>query len=354
MRPTYDLSKSWDYNYDHGPFFTGTYPPLPRTRKWTFLGHRIISPLGVAAGPLPNSKWLITYAKLGFGSLVQKTVRSRAHKSHPFPNIVAVDVKGKLDLDVKKPLTGHLNFNQDVENLSITNSFGNPCRDPKLWTVETKKTSQAVGNGQLFGVSVYGTQTEGITLTELARDYAKCAKMAKTAGAQFIEANLACPNVIGAENPNIYQDAEAVHQITKAIKSAIGQTPLVLKIGYFNKFESLLAVLKKAKGNFEAVSAINTIPKKIIDVHGKPILPGRDTSGVCGYAIKIYGIKMVKNLVLARKKLRQKFDIIGVGGAMTPQDILDYLAAGAGHVHSATAVIWNPYLAHELNLHLKS
>lgn len=354
MKPTYDVNKSWDYNYDHGPFFVGPYPPLPRQRKWTFLGHRVISPLGVAAGPLPNAKWLTTYAKLGFGSLVQKTVRSSAHKSHPFPNIVAVDAKGKLDLDVKKPLTGHLNFNQEVENLSITNSFGNPCRDPKIWTQETKKTSKAIGNGQLFGVSVYGTQTAGMTLEELAQDYAKTAKMAKAAGAQFIEANLACPNVIGAENPNIYQDAEAVYQITKAIKSAIGQTPLVLKIGYFDKFSDLLAVLKKAKGNFEAVSAINTIPKKIIDVHGKPILPGRDTSGVCGHAIKVYGIKMVKNLVLAREKLRQKFEIIGVGGAMIPKDVNDYLKAGANHVHSATAVIWNPYLAHDLNQAISS
>src|SRR3989344_8555507 len=91
-KPTYHLNKSWEYNYKQGPNFKGPYPPFPKEAKWTFLGHKLVSPLGIAAGPLPSAKWMIPYLKLGYGSITQKTVRSKAHKSHPYPNITFVKV----------------------------------------------------------------------------------------------------------------------------------------------------------------------------------------------------------------------------------------------------------------------
>ncbi len=353
-KPLYDIKKTWEYNYKRGPFFSGGIPPLPKKTKWKFLGHPVISPLGIAAGPLPNAKWLLTYAKLGYGSLIQKTVRSSAHKSHKYPNIVFVQVKGKLDTDIKKPLIGSAKADKPLEKLSITNSFGNPCYSPSVWTKETAKTRKNLNPGQVFGVSVYGTSTTKTTLGQLAQDYAKTALLAKKSGAMFIEANLACPNVSGAEDPFLYKDADAVAVIAKAIKAKIGKTPLLLKIGYFENYKDLLEVLKKSKGYFEGVSAINTISKRIVDKNGKQALPGRDVSGVCGHAVKEFGIKTVKNLVKARKELKAKYEIIGVGGIMSPEDAIDYLKAGADHVHSATAIMWNPYLAYELGLLLES
>lgn len=347
-KPAYYVDKSWEYNYAHGPNFNGPYPPFPKEKNWTFLGHKVISPLGVAAGPLPNSKWLAVYAKLGYGSITQKTVRSTAHKSYPAPNITFVKKGEKLNISAK-PLVVETEINEKIKNLSITNSFGNPCKDPKEWMAEGKKARKAAKSGQLFGISVYGTSHEDTTLDQLADDYAKTAQMAKQAGAMFVEANLACPNVSGSENPFLYKDPKAVAKIAKAIKFKIAKTPLVLKIGYFENYKELLSVLKKAKGNFQAVSAINTIQKKVVDAKGKPALPGRDVSGVCGRLIKDYGIDMVKKLKKAQKDLNLKFEIIGVGGVMTAKDVDDYLKAGANHVHSATAVMFNPYLVYEYN-----
>lgn len=348
-KPTYDISKSWDYNYTHGPFFDGDYPPLPQNKNWSFLGHKLISQLGIAAGPLPNAKWLTTYAKLGYGSLIQKTVRSKEHHSHPNPNVLVLDIKGKLTTSLAKPLIGHTNINGSVQKLTITNSFGNPCKDPKVWMKETRKTLKSISNGQLFGVSVYGSKIEDMSLEELAEDYGKTAQLAKKAGAMFIEANLACPNVEGFEDPFLYKHDLAVYLVIRAIKAKIGNTPLLLKIGYFDNFEQLIRVLTAVKGHFEGVSAINTISKKIVDKNGNLALPRREVSGVCGYAIKSYGIDMVKKLKRAQEVIKYNFEIIGVGGVMTPKDVLDYLNAGANHVHSATAVMWNPYFAYEVN-----
>lgn len=342
----YDVNISWEDNYKKGPRFAGPYPPLPKNAKWKFLGHKLISPLGVAAGPLPNSKWMIPYLRLGYGSIVQKTVRSTAHKSLAIPNVVFVKKGTRLKLD-NKPIIVEAKINNPVEKLSITNSFGNPCFDKEEWMAEGKKTRKATARGQLFGISVYGTSHEGTTLEQLADDYAKTAKMAKQAGAQFIEANLACPNVSGAENPFLYKDAKAVGLIARKIKKQIGKIPLILKVGYFDSYKNLTEVLKAAKGNFEAISAINTIQKEVINSKGKHALPGRDVSGVCGAIIKEFGINTVKKLKKAQKDLKMKFEIIGVGGVMTPKDVDDYLKAGANHVHSATAIMFNPYLAYD-------
>src|SRR3989344_9294715 len=166
-KPVYDIHKTWEYNYERGPNFKGPYPPLPKEKKWQFLGHKLISPLGVAAGPLPNAKWMIPYLKLGYGSVIQKTVRSTAHNSHPTPNVTFGKKGQKIKLD-DKPIVVEIEVNDKIENLSVTNSFGNPCKKPKEWIREGTKTRKATKPGQLFGISVYGTAEEGMSLEKLA------------------------------------------------------------------------------------------------------------------------------------------------------------------------------------------
>lgn len=344
--PAYDIHKSWEDNYKNGPIFTGSIPPKPVARKWKFLGHDLISPLGVAAGPLPNYAWISLYGKLGFGSLVHKTVRSTAHKSHPVPNVLYVDVGKKLEIS-ESPVVGHSQMNGEISNLSITNSFGNPCVEPKEWMKEVGQEVSEIRDGQLLLVSVYGTMEEGMTLQDLADDYAKAALMAKKAGAPVIELNLSCPNVLGDEDPDIYKSPNATSAIVRTVKEKVGNTPIVLKVGYYDSYERLIEVLEGIKGYFEAVSSINTISKKVVTPDGKQALPGRVVSGVCGAAIREYGLETVRNFAKAREELSLSFEIIGTGGVMKAADVYDYLGAGANHVHCATAAMWNPYLAYE-------
>lgn len=349
IQPTYDIFKSWEENYKDGPIFKGIIPTFPRKKKWKLLGFDLISPLGVAAGPLPNYKWIKLYAKLGFGSLEHKTVRTSPHPSHPTPNILYVEIKGKLNPAENKPIIGLTKQNRPITEISITNSFGNPSFAPKVWTKEVKKEVKTlpVSKGQLLIVQVYGTNRAGMSLQNLADDYAKAALLAKKAGAKVIEINLSCPNVLGNEDPNIYASPTASSIITKTVKKTIGKTPLIIKVGYYESVDKIINVLKEIGNNFEAVSAINTISKRIVDKNGNQALPGRDTSGVCGAVIKEFGIEMVKSFVKVRKKLGMDFEIIGTGGVMKPKDVYEYLDAGANHVHCATAAIWNPYLAYE-------
>src|SRR2546421_115731 len=89
-QPTYRLDRSYSWNYSHSP-------TLPRVRRvpsgpgGKIFDHPLNSPIGIAAGPLLNSKWIEAYSRLGFDVLTYKTVRSMAMPAHALPNIRPVE-----------------------------------------------------------------------------------------------------------------------------------------------------------------------------------------------------------------------------------------------------------------------
>jgi dihydroorotate dehydrogenase len=58
---------------------------------------------------------------------------------------------------------------------------------------------------------------------------------------------------------------------------------------------------------------------------------------------------MVRRLDELRRRLGYDYEIIGVGGVMTPEDFDEYRAAGADVVQAVTAPMWNQYLAREIS-----
>ncbi|MBP9761798.1 diguanylate cyclase, partial [Candidatus Saccharibacteria bacterium] len=71
-------------------------------------------------------------------------------------------------------------------------------------------------------------------------------------------------------------------------------------------------------------------------------------SGVCGAGIKWAGLDMVRRLDALRKKEGYSYEIIGVGGVMTPADFADYRSAGADVVQAVTAPMWKEHLAQDI------
>lgn len=163
-----------------------------------------------------------------------------------------------------------------------------------------------------------------------------------------MEVNLSCPNE-GHGNLLCF-DIKRTKLISEKIKNAIGNTPLVLKLSYFHNDETLTELVKAVGKTVQGLSAINTLPAKIIDENGQQALPGegRIKSGVCGTAIKWAGLDMTKRLKKIRNDLGYDFAIESVGGVTTPEDYFEYTKAGADSIMSATGAMWNPYLAQEI------
>lgn len=353
MQTFYDPAKTFDENVAEGPFELDGIDlrvenPDP---KYTFLGHAINFPFGIAAGSLPSSRHTTAAFRLGYDVVVYKTQRSGEFPCNPFPNVLPVQIDGDLTLDkMQGTLTVAPDYAKDLSKLSITNSFGVPSPDPSVWTADLPAALAGAGKGQLLIMSVVGTIKEGFSSEDYYDDFARSARLAKDAGATVVEVNLSCPNV--ASEGVVCYSKDSVYEICKRAKAAIGDTPLIIKVGYYSAEQQALLeeIVEQVSPYVSAISAINTLAAAIVDENGEQALPGKGRlkSGVCGAAIKWAGLDMVKRLNDLRNSKGYSYEIIGVGGVMTPADFAAYRAAGADIVQAVTAPMWNPYLARDI------
>jgi dihydroorotate dehydrogenase (NAD+) catalytic subunit len=348
--PFYDPAKSYQDNFEHGPFglFAGpathsSVHPQAEEPKHRFLEHPVWAPFGVPAGPLLNGRFVIAALDHGFDIPVYKTVRTHRHACHPWPNVLAVDVKG--DLGVDQTLVGSERYTQP---LSITNSFGVPSYDPAFWQPDMAAAAAHAGVGQVVVGSYQATPSESGGAAEYIADFVLGARLVKETGVKVVEVNLSCPNE-GTANLLCFDIARA-RQVVEAIKGEIGGTPLVIKIAYFRDDHRLEQFVREIGGSVDAISAINTITAEIVDANGKQALPGegRRRSGVCGSGIQWAGLEMTGRLAALREEMGMKFAIVGVGGVGDAVAFDCYRRAGADAVMSATHAMWNPALACEI------
>ena len=355
--PFYDPEKSYEDNFKEGPFGAfarGFDDPKGASREqglpllnFDFLGFKVNSPFGIPAGPLINAKFCKGAFEKGFDVCVYKTIRSGYFPCHPWPNILSVKVEG--DLTYEKAQERLVSSHDYSPPISITNSFGVPLlRDKEAWQEDVKKAISYAGEGQVLVLGFMGTVKAGQTKEEFVADNVLAAKQAIETGVKILEINLSCPN-IGNEGLVCY-DLEMTEKICEAVRKEIGETPLILKVGYYKNYKDIKRLAGVAGKYAQAVSAINTIPAKVVNEKGEQALPGpnRLQSGVCGAAIKWAGLEMARNLKKAREELGADFKIIGVGGVTTADDFFEYQKAGADAIMSATGAMWNPYLAKEI------
>ncbi len=349
QNPFYDPKKSYEENYDEGPFGAfadgKVYQQSGEPSK-TYLGQPVYLPFGIPAGPVLNSNFVKAAFEKGFDLVVYKTVRTNFFPCHPFPNVLAIHPSGDLSLEVlQNPLQADINYTQP---LSITNSFGVPSKNVEVWQEDVKKAISYAGKGQVLVVSFMGTVKPNQTQQEFINDYILAAKLAAETGAKVLETNLSCPN-IGNEGLVCY-NLEVTEKISKGIRSVIGNLPLTLKVGYYSDDKQLEKISEIANEYANAIAGINTLQATIVDDKGEQALPGkgRARSGVCGAGIKWAGIDTVSRLKKIRERKKFKFNIEGIGGVMTPKDYFDYIEAGADSVMSATGAMWDPFLAQEI------
>src|SRR3989338_5054877 len=353
--PFYDPEKSYEENFKDGPFGAFADGEVLETvqpsglNKFDFWGFKINSPFGIPAGPLLNAKFIKAALDKGFDIPMHKTVRTRARKSHIWPNVLPVDLAGDLKLD-SGPVHIKTNFEEPI---SITNSFGNPSFEPKIWQADLKEAVAYAKEGQIVSASFEGTRWPGYSDEEYVNDWVLAAKLLQETGVHFIEANLSCPNE-GITSLLCF-DTPKVEIIAKAIKKEIGSLPLIIKISYFADNEELSQLVKQVGNIVDGFSVINTISAEVVDKDGKQALPGegRLRRGICGASIKWGGLDMVKKLKKIREEMGYTYTIIGVGGVMNPDDFFKYREAGADAVMSATGAMWNPYLARDIKERLE-
>ncbi|WP_195485806.1 NAD-dependent dihydropyrimidine dehydrogenase subunit PreA [Parabacteroides johnsonii] len=172
-------------------------------------------------------------------------------------------------------------------------------------------------------------------------EWTRLARMAEEAGADLIECNFSCPQMVRQGlGSDIGQDPELIALYTRATRQG-SRLPVIAKMTPNIGNMEPPAIAAIANGA-DALAAINTI-KSITRIHtgnfsSYPDIAGRSAvGGYSGRAVKPIALRFVRDL--AAYPPLAGVPLFGIGGITTWRDALDFLLLGCTAVQVCTAVM---------------
>lgn len=333
----YRADRSYSWNYGHAP-------KLPRVRRVPtgpgahLLGFTLNSPIGIAAGPLLNSKWVEAYARLGFDVLTYATVRSSFAPAYALPNIRAVENREQAAVATRRP-----GLNGD---LTLAVSLGMPSMEPDVWRKDVRRAKERIGRGQVLIVSVLGSVPPGGDREALLADYAQCARWAVEAGADIVEAHLAWPDPFAGQPQTVYDNVTLAAQILYHIRSAV-DVPVLAKLGAFRSPRVLHETATKLAPWANGFVLVHGFPRRVVDEAGSPAFEGtgRDRADIVGADTFATAARQVAEMLAWRKAGCWDRAVLAVGGITTIERANQVLREGADAALVATAALYTPLFA---------
>lgn len=148
------------------------------------------------------------------------------------------------------------------------------------------------------------------------------------------EINISCPN-IKKGGMTFGHDPDQAYAVTRAVREVTAR-PLMVKLSPNVERPALIGQAVVAAGA-DMISAINTVVGLAIDLKRRRPALGGLTGGLSGPAIKPIAVRIVYEVAQA-----VDVPIIGMGGIQSPQDVLEFLMAGASAVMVGTVTFQHP------------
>jgi dihydroorotate dehydrogenase (NAD+) catalytic subunit len=153
-------------------------------------------------------------------------------------------------------------------------------------------------------------------------------------GIAMYELNASCPNT--SHGGMVFgTDPELLGELVEATKK-VAARPLLVKLSPNVTSISAMARVAEAAGA-DAVSLVNTFLSLAIDVETRRPRIANVTGGLSGPAIKPIAVRMVHEVWRA-----VKIPIVGMGGIVRPEDVVEFMLAGATAVEVGTASYADP------------
>ena len=155
-----------------------------------------------------------------------------------------------------------------------------------------------------------------------------------TPGIAMYELNASCPNtshggMVFGTDPKLLD--ELVHRVEK-----VSMRPLMVKLS-----PNVTSIAKMAKAaedaGAQAISLVNTFLAMAIDVETRRPRIANVTAGLSGPAIKPIAVRMVYEAAKA-----VKIPVVGMGGVVKAEDVIEFMLAGATAVQVGTASYADP------------
>ena len=165
-------------------------------------------------------------------------------------------------------------------------------------------------------------------------DYVKACYKISREKVDMIELNISCPNV--QENSVPFGVKETTtREVVKEVKKVV-KVPLMVKLSPDADDIIRIARICEEEGA-DAISLINTFKAFAININEKKKIFENTYAGLSGPCIKPIALRMVHEVAK-----QVKIPVMGIGGIVDYQDVLEFLMAGARAVQIGTANFINP------------
>lgn len=165
-------------------------------------------------------------------------------------------------------------------------------------------------------------------------EYCEMAEILSDTDVAVIELNVSCPNV-KAGGMAFGTDCNTVAGLTEEVRKHCTK-PLIVKLS--PNVTSIADIAKAAEaGGADGLSLINTLLGMKIDIDTRRPVLKNNTGGLSGPCVKPIAVRMVHDVYKA-----VKIPIIGMGGAMNGNDVIEFMIAGASLVALGTGMFIDP------------
>ena len=168
-------------------------------------------------------------------------------------------------------------------------------------------------------------------------EYAEIARILDDAdGVSALELNISCPNIkkggmmFGGSLQGTHDVVAAVRKATK-LPIIPKLTPNVGNVGPF--------AVAACDAGADAVSLVNTFLAMAVDVETRQPRLSNIVGGLSGPAIRPIAVRMVHECYQA-----VRLPIIGMGGIMSAEDVIEFMIVGASAVQVGTANFVDPFI----------
>ncbi len=275
-----------------------------------FLGIHLDSPFVLSAAP-PTDELEIAYngLKAGWAGVILKTT----------------SVEGN-PVDLKYPMMSSFGPMQrkivGLGNIDLISAY-------HIDEIERRvKTLKGAFPDKMIAASIMGSSKE---------QWQTLVHRLKKAGVDLIECSFSCPQgSMGEESGKMLaQSIDATEKVTRWVKEAAGDTPVLIKIT--PQVTDIVEVAKAVKrGGADGITASNTVPAllgvNIETFEPYPTLFGKGAySGLSGSAIKPLTLRTISEIAK-----NVDITISGNGGAFSWRDAVEFMAVGASNVQLCT------------------
>ncbi|MBO5415705.1 MAG: dihydroorotate dehydrogenase [Clostridia bacterium] len=156
----------------------------------------------------------------------------------------------------------------------------------------------------------------------------------------WFEINISCPNVHGG-GMSFGTSPCAAADVVKAVKK-VTTKPVIIKLS--PNVTDIVSIAKACEAEgADGISMINTMLGMRIDLRTKKPIIANKMGGFSGPAIKPVALRMVYQVYEA-----VSVPIVGMGGLMNAEDVIEMMLAGATAVEVGTANLIDPFVCKKI------